>query len=74
MLVTDAVRQYVSGALRGLWKSPAFAVAALMTLSLGIGAALHALQLAIEACVEIATHICAADALGPPRMPKPSSS
>jgi len=27
---------------------------------------LHALQLAIEACVEIATHICAADALGTP--------
>jgi uncharacterized protein YutE (UPF0331/DUF86 family) len=29
-------------------------------------AVLHALQLAIEACVEIATHICAADALGTP--------
>lgn len=27
---------------------------------------LHALQLAIEACVEIVTHICAADALGTP--------
>ena len=29
-------------------------------------AVLHALQLAIEACIEIATHICAADALGAP--------
>jgi uncharacterized protein YutE (UPF0331/DUF86 family) len=29
-------------------------------------AVLHALQLAIEATVEIATHICAADALGTP--------
>jgi uncharacterized protein YutE (UPF0331/DUF86 family) len=29
-------------------------------------AVLHALQLAIEASVEIATHICAADALGSP--------
>ena len=29
-------------------------------------AVLHALQLAIEAAVEIATHICAADALGVP--------
>jgi uncharacterized protein YutE (UPF0331/DUF86 family) len=29
-------------------------------------AVLHALQLAIEASVEIATHICAADALGMP--------
>jgi uncharacterized protein YutE (UPF0331/DUF86 family) len=29
-------------------------------------AVLHALQLAIEASVEIATHICAADALGTP--------
>ena len=29
-------------------------------------AVLHALQLAIEACVEIATHICAADGLGVP--------
>lgn len=29
-------------------------------------AVLHALQLAIEACIEIATHICAADGLGLP--------
>lgn len=36
--VTDALRQYVKGALRGVWKSPGFAAAALVTLSLGIGA------------------------------------
>jgi len=29
-------------------------------------AVLHALQLAIEACIETGTHICAADALGTP--------
>ncbi len=29
-------------------------------------AVLHALQLAIEACIEVGTHICSADALGTP--------
>lgn len=38
MALVDAVRQDVKGAVRGLWKSPGFAVAALVTLSLGIGA------------------------------------
>ncbi len=38
MAAVDAITQDVKGAVRGLWKSPGFAAASLITLALGIGA------------------------------------
>ena len=58
----DRIRRYV-GELRG-WAADTRD--AFMQSRERQYAVLHALQLAIEACIEVGTHICAADALGTP--------